>query len=89
MNGVCDAGQVRNSDPSVSPSKFQSVRIVSCSEMSQRCAIAISYVNIVDLIGTLQLEICEVDVDDVAFGNFDGFPLMKIVGVVGWEVGRT
>ena len=80
MNGLCDAGQVRNSDPSVSPSKFQSVRIVSCSEMSQRCAIAISYVNIVDLIGTLQLKICEVDVDDVAFGNITNNSVRSIQG---------
>ena len=60
----------------------ESVRKVICSEMFQQRAIAICYFNVVNLIGTLQLKICEVDVDDIAFGNFDGFPLMKIVGVV-------
>ena len=65
-----------------SVTKFQSVRKVICSEMAQQCAIAICNFNVVNLIGTLQLEICEVDVDDIAFGNFDGFPLVQIVAVV-------
>ena len=55
---------------------------MSCSEVSQQCAIAISYFDVVNLIGTLQLKFCEVDVDDIAFGNFDGFPLVQIVAVV-------
>ena len=50
--------------------------------MFQQRAIAICYFNVVNLIGTLQLKICEVDVDDIAFGNFDGFPLVQIVAVV-------
>ena len=54
--------------------------------MSQQCAITISNFNIVYFIRLLQLKICEVDVDDVAFGNVDGFPLVKVVGVVEGEV---
>ena len=57
-------------------------------ETSQQGAIAISYFNVVDRL-TLQLEICEVDVEDIAFGNFDGFPLVQIVAVVRWIVWRT
>ena len=93
MNGFCDAGYVGNFDPlSLSPSfsfhkvQFQIVRIVLCSKMSQQCAITISNFNVVYFIGLLQLKICEVDVDDVAFGNLDGFSLVKVVGVVEGEV---
>ena len=95
MNGLCDAGNVGNFYPlSLSPSfpfhqvQFQIVRIVLCSKMSQQCAITISNFNIVHFIRLLQLKICEVDVDDVAFGNLDGLPLVKVVGVVEGEVGR-
>ena len=89
MNGLCVAGEVRDSFPPVSSTKFQSVRKVICSEMFQQRAIAICYFNVVNLIGTLQLKICEVDVDDIAFGNFDGFPLVQIVAVVRWIVWGT
>ena len=92
MNGLCDAGYVGNFHPLflLFPlSKSQIVRIVSCSKMSQQCAITIRYFNIVHFIRFLQLKICEVDFDDIAFGNFYGFPLVKTVGVVRWEVWRT
>ena len=62
------------------------IQIVSWAKMTQKCAIAINYVNIV--IWTFQIKICEVNVDDIALGNFDGFPLVKFVGVVGWKVWR-
>ena len=81
MNSLCDAGQVTNSDPR---KIFLISNIVFCSEMSQKSAIAVSNfkeVN-VSLIGyPLHLEISEVDFDDIAFGNFDSFPLVKIVQV--------
>ena len=86
MNGLCVAGEVRDSFPPVSSTKFQSVRKVICSEMFQQRAIAICYFNVVNLIGTLQLKICEVDVDDIAFGNFDTLRFMDTVGVVSWEI---
>ena len=50
--------------------------------MSQQGSIPVRYFKVVDFIRTLQIEICEVDVDDIAFGNFDGFPLVQIIGVV-------
>ena len=86
----CDTCDVRNSVPV--PSGFfvatAFVHVVELSsETSQQGAIAISYFNEVNLFSP-QLEIGEVDVDDIAFGNFDGFPLMKVVEVVSWEVWR-
>ena len=58
------------------------VRKVFCSEMSQHCAIPINYFKVVNVMGgPLHFKISEVDVDDIAIGNFDSFPLMKIVGV--------
>ena len=81
MDSLCDAGEVRNLD-SLPTSSFTVVHIVRRSKMSQQGAFTIRYFKVVDLIRLLQLVICEVDVDDIAFGNFDGFPLMKIVGVV-------
>ena len=54
--------------------------------MSQQGPVPIGYFEEVNLIRALQLVVSEVDVDDTAFGNFDGFSLMKIVGVVGREV---
>ena len=76
MDGFCVAGYITNW-----------IVIQDKSEVSQQCAIAISYFNVVNC-ASLQLEIREVDVDDIAFGNLDGFPLVKVVGVGGWEVGR-
>ena len=57
--------------------------------MSQQCAVTISNFNVVHFIRLLQLKICEVDVDDVAFGNLDGFSLVKVVGEVGREIRRS
>ena len=53
--------------------------------MSQKSAIAVSNfkeVNVGPIRYPLHLEISEVDFDDIAFGNFDSFPLVKIVRVV-------
>ena len=88
MDGLCDAGQVGNLDP-LPTTPFTVVHIVRRSKMSQLGAIPICYFKVVDLIRTLQLVIGEVDVDNIAFGDFDGFPLVKIIWVVGGEVGRT
>ena len=62
---------------------------MSCSKVSQQGSIPIGYFKVVDLIRTLQLVVSEVDVDDIAFGDLDGFPLVKIIRVVGGEVRRT
>ena len=88
MDGLCDAGKVINLDSLPTSSFFTDVHIVCRSEASQQGTIPIGYFKVVNLIRTLQLEISEVDVDDIAFGNFDGLPLVKIVGVAGREVGR-
>ena len=56
------------------------------SKVSQHCAIGLSYFQVVNGITPLNVKICDVDVDDIAFGNFDSFPLMEIVGVVRREV---
>ena len=50
--------------------------------MSQHCAIPINYFKVVNVMGgPLHFKISEVDVDDIAIGNFDSFSLMNIVGV--------
>ena len=54
--------------------------------MSQQGAVTIRYFKVVDLIRLLQLEISEVDVDDIAFGNFDSLPFVNTVWVVSWEI---
>ena len=56
--------------------------------MSQQGPVPIGYFEEVNLIRALQLVVSEVDVDDTAFGNFDGFSLVKVVGVGRWEVRR-
>ena len=56
--------------------------------MSQQGPVPIGYFKEVNLIRALQLVVSEVDVDDTAFGNFDGFSLVKVVWVVGREVRR-
>ena len=73
MDSLCDTGYIMN--------------WIVIREKSQQCAIAIGYFNVVNT-ASLQLKIREVDVDDIAFGNFDGFPLVQVVAVGGWEVGR-
>ena len=85
MYDLCGAGQVL--DSLHSPTSCPVVDSVIGSKKSQQGAVAIGYLKVVDLIFTLHLKISEVDVDDTALGNFDGFPLVKIVGVVGREVG--
>ena len=44
--------------------------------MPQQGSIPIGHFKVVNLIRALQLVISEVDVDDTAFGNLDGFSLM-------------
>ena len=65
MDSLCDTGYNRNS-----------------WIVSQECAIAIDYFNIVSEVNriTLQLEVSEVDVDDIAFCNFDGFLSCRLLG---------
>ena len=81
MDGLSDTGYVMNSDPCpmsffATPGTIVSfVQVVVCSKPSQGCAITISYLDVVDMVRTLQLKICEVDVNDIAFGNFNCFPL--------------
>ena len=53
------------------------------SEMSQTCAVPISYLKVVHWVRLLQLEICEVNVDNVALSNLDGLPLVKVIRVIG------
>jgi len=57
--------------------------IILKTEMSQTCAIPISYLKVVHWVRVLQLEICEVNVDDVALSNLDGLPLVEAIGVIG------
>ena len=56
--------------------------------MSQQGPVPIGYFKEVNLIRALELVVSEVDVDDAAFGNFDGFSLVKVVGVVRREIRR-
>ena len=56
--------------------------------MSQICPVPTGYLNIVHWVRALQLEICEVNVDDVALSNLDGLPLVEVIGVVGRIVWR-
>ena len=88
MDDLGDAGQIGNLDPLPSTS-FTLVHIVCSSKMSQEGAVPICYFKVVDLIRALQLVIGKVDVDDTAFGDLDGFPLVKIIWVLGRKVRRT
>ena len=56
--------------------------IILLSEMSKTCAVPISYLKEVHCI-MFQLEICEVNVDNVALSNLDGLPLVKVIRVIG------
>ena len=56
--------------------------IILKTEMSQTCAIPISYLKVVHWVRVLQLEICEVNADDIALINPDGLPLVKAIRVV-------
>ena len=95
MDGFRETGDVRNSVPgrffvatafAAAWTTVSFIHVVESSEMSQQGAIAISYHNVVNLFIILQMEICKVDVDDIAFGNFDTLRFMDTVGVVSWEI---
>ena len=51
--------------------------------MPQQGAVAISQFNVINLVRTLQLKICEVNVDNIALCNPNGLPLVKVIAVVG------
>ena len=57
--------------------------------MCQPGTISVSDPQVVIVKGRgIHFEICEMNVDDVAFGHLDSLPLMKVVGVVGRVVRR-
>ena len=82
MYDLCGAGQVLDSLHLSFFCPVVQLHSVIGSKKSQQGAVAIGYLKVVDLIFSLHLKISEVDVDDTALGNLDGFPLVKIVGVV-------
>ena len=50
--------------------------------MTQQGAVTISQFNVINLVRTLQLKICEVNVDAIALCNPDGLLLVKVVVVI-------
>ena len=83
MNRVRDTGYVGDFDW-----WLWSTFWVLGSKTAQEGTIPIRNFDVVNVIIAFQLKVCEMDIDDMSLGNFDRFPLMKIVGVVVWEVGR-
>ena len=79
MNSLCVAGDVE--------SCVAYLQLMARSKVSQERPITISDLNVVPIIRSLYIKVCELNVDEVALGNFNSSYLAEIVRVVSREKG--
>ena len=80
MNSLCGAGDVE--------SCVAHLQLMARSKMPQERPITISDLNVVPIIISLYIKVCELYIDEVTLGNFNSSYLAEIVRVVSQEKGR-